>query len=84
MPLPSTQYHYMERSTARVSSDFHVRFDNAYYSVDKAFLHKKVVIRASADVVKISSLEGDLLAECPRAQHKGEWCTDPGHLPKNY
>ena len=32
MPLPSTQYHYMERATAKVSSDFHVRFDNAYYS----------------------------------------------------
>ncbi len=34
MPLPSMQYQYMERSTAKVSSDFHVRFDNAYYSVD--------------------------------------------------
>ena len=42
MPLPSTQYHYMERATAKVSSDFHVRFDNAYYSVDKEYLHKEV------------------------------------------
>ena len=43
MPLPSMQYRYMERRTAKVSSDYHIRFDNAYYSVDKAFLHKKVV-----------------------------------------
>lgn len=84
MPLPSTPYHYMERSTAKVSGDFHVRFDNAYYSVDKAFLHKKVVIRATAMVVKIFSLTGDLLAEWPRASHKGDWCTNPEHLPKNY
>ena len=84
MPLPSTQYHYMERSTAKVSSDFHVRFDNAYYSVDKAQLHKKVIIRATATVVKIFSLEGELLAEWPRARHKGEWHTDPEHLPRNY
>lgn len=84
MPLPSTQYHYMERSTAKVSSDFHVRFDNAYYSVDKAFLHKKVIIRATAAEVKIFSLEGVLLAEWPRARYKGEWCTNPEHLPKNY
>ena len=84
MPLPSMQYHYMERKTAKVSSDFHVRFDNAYYSVDKAFLHKKVIIRATASIVKIFSLEGELLVEWPRARYKGEWCTNPEHLPKNY
>ena len=63
MPLPSMQYQYMERSTAKVSSDFHVRFDNAYYSVDKAYLHKKVVIRATATTVKIFSLTGDLIVQ---------------------
>lgn len=67
-----------------MSSDFHVRFDNAYYSVDKAYLHKKVIIRASQTQVKIFSLEGDLIAEWLRAHHKGEWKTNPGHLPKNY
>ena len=84
MPLPSTQYHYMERATAKVSSDFHVRFDNAYYSVDKAYLHKKVVIRATASVVKIFSLEGELIIEWPRATYRGEWKTDTSRLPKNY
>ena len=84
MPLPSTQYHYMERTTAKVSSDFHVRFDNAYYSVDKAYLHKKVVIRATASVVKIFSLEGELIIEWPRATYRGEWKTDASRLPKNY
>lgn len=84
MPLPSTQYHYMERSTAKVSSDFHVRFDNAYYSVDKAYLHKKVIIRATATVVRIFSQEGELIVEWPRAHCKGEWKTNFDHLPKNY
>lgn len=56
MPLPSMQYQYMERKTAKVSGDFHVRFDNAYYSVDKAFLHKSVMIAATADTVNIYSL----------------------------
>ena len=31
MTLPTMHYEYMERKTAKVSSDFHVRFDNAYY-----------------------------------------------------
>ena len=74
----------MERSTAKVSSDFHVRFDNAYYSVDKAYIHKRVTIRATTSVVKIYSQEGALLKEWPRATRKGEWKTDPEDLPGNY
>jgi transposase len=84
MPLPSMHYEYMERKTAKVSSDFHVRFDNAYYSVDKAFLHKKVSIKASATVVRIYSLAGEFLCEWPRATRKGQWSTNPEHLPDNY
>ena len=84
MPLPSTHYEYMERRTATVSSDFHVSFDNAYYSVDKAHLHKKVSIKASATVVRIYSLAGEFLCEWPRATRKGQWSTNPEHLPDNY
>lgn len=84
MPLPSTHYEYMERRTATVSSDFHVRFDNAYYSVDKAHLHKKVSIKASSTVVRIYSLAGEFLFEWPRATRKGQWSTNPEHLPDNY
>ena len=84
MPLPSMHYEYMERKTAKVSSDFHVRFDNAYYSVDKVFLHKKVSIKASSTVVRIYSLTGEFLCEWPRATRKGQWSTNPDHLPDNY
>jgi hypothetical protein len=67
MPLPPVPYEYMERRTAKVSSDYHVRFDNAYYSVDRAYLHKEVLIRASATTVKIFSKEGEFICEWPRA-----------------
>lgn len=84
MPLPAVPYEYMERREAKVSSDFHVRFDNAYYSVDKAFKHQKVSIRASATEVKIYSHKGALIAEHQRATMKGQWLTNPDHLPKDY
>ena len=84
MPLPSMHYEYMERKMAKVSSDFHVRFDNAYYSVDKAFLHKSVTIGATATRVRIYSSEGELLSDWPRAQRADEWMTDPKHLPDSY
>ena len=84
LPLPSMHYEYMERRTAKVSGDFHIRFDNAYYSVDKAYLHKKVLIAASASVVNIYSVKGELIVSWRRATHRGEWLTDPSHLPENY
>ena len=84
MTLPTMHYEYMERKTAKVSSDFHVRFDNAYYSVDKSFLHKTVSIKASSAVVRIYSLAGVFLCEWPRATRKGQWSTNPEHLPDNY
>ena len=84
MPLPPVHYEYTERKEAKVSSDFHVRFDNAYYSVDKAYLHKKVLIRATTLKVRIYSTFGDLICEHPRATSKGQHVTDTEHLPRNY
>ena len=84
MPLPPELYEYMERRAAKVSSDYHVRYDNAYYSVDRAYLHKEVLIRASASTVRIFSKEGTLICEWPRATSRSQWSTDPSHLPANY
>lgn len=84
MPLPSVHYQYMERKMAKVSADFHIRFDNAYYSVDKAYLHKNVMVAASADTVNIYSLKGELIVRWRRASRRGEWLTDPKHLPDSY
>ena len=84
MPLPSVPYEYMERKMAKVSADFHIRFDNAYYSVDKAFLHKNVMIAATSDTVTIYSMKGEKIVCWKRASRKGEWLTDPTHLPASY
>ena len=84
MPLPPSPYEYMERRMAKVSSDYHVRFDNAYYSVDRAYLHKEVLIRASTSTVRIFSKEGEFICEWPRATSRSQWSTDPSHLPENY
>ncbi len=84
MLLPSVPYEYTERRLAKVSSDYHVRFDNAYYSVDRTYLHKEVLIRATAVAVKIFSKERDFICEWPRVTSRGQWSTDPKHLPENY
>lgn len=84
LPLPQEAYHFMERKAVKVSADYHVRFDNAYYSVPKQYLHKQVQVRATASVVKIYDQAGELLWEGPRATRKGQWITSTEHLPKDY
>ena len=84
MPLPDIPYEYMERKEAKVSNDFHVRFDNAYYSVDKAFKHQKVCIRANSSTVYIYSMKGMLIGSHRRAEFKGQWRTNQEDLPRDY
>ena len=84
LPLPTVHYEYTERRTAKVSGDFHIRFDNAYYSVDKAYLHKSVMVAATASTVNIYSMKGELIVSWRRASRRGEWLTDPSHLPESY
>ena len=84
MPLPAEEYHYMERSIAKVAGDFHIRFDNAYYSVPKAYVHQKVSVRATAEKVWIDTITGIPICSFPRATYKGQWSTDPNHLPEHY
>ncbi|MGN1210440.1 MAG: IS21 family transposase [Candidatus Cryptobacteroides sp.] len=84
LPLPSVQYQYTERTTAKVSNDFHIRFDNSYYSVDKAYLHKRVNVSATDDTVTIRSESGRLICQWPRATRKGQWQTDTNHLPDSF
>lgn len=65
LPLPAVENKFMERRIAKVSTDFHVRFDKAYYSVDKACVHQQFIVAATERLVRISSKQGSLLAECP-------------------
>ena len=83
-PLPDTLYEYMERRVAKVSSDYHIRFDNAYYSVGREYLHKEVMVRASVSTVKIYTKEGKFICQWPRATSRSQWSTDPSHLPQGY
>ena len=84
IPLPSSEYEYMERKIVKVSPDYHVRFDNAYYSVDKAYVHQQVIVSATDTAVRISTKQGQFLVEWPRAKYKGQWSTDPQHLPAHF
>ena len=84
LPLPEARYQYAERREATVSSDFHIRFDNAYYSCPHGYVHRKVTLRVTASTVEIFDALGARLCAHKRAERKGQWVTDPSHLPPDF
>ena len=42
------------------------------------------MIRATSSVVKVYDQAGQPLCEWPRAHYKGQWMTNPEHLPQNF
>jgi hypothetical protein len=42
------------------------------------------MIAASATTVNIYSMKGELIVSWRRASHRGEWLTNPAHLPDSY
>lgn len=73
----------MERREAKVSSGFHIRFGNDYYSADKAFKHQKVSVHATNSVVKVYARNGKYICEHPRTARKVQGYVNPNHLLKN-
>jgi transposase len=52
-PLPITRYEFATWKPARVNIDYHVEFDDRYYSVPYELAGQAVEVRATANVVEI-------------------------------
>jgi transposase len=79
-PLPVTRYEFAEWTDARVNIDYHVAVADHYYSVPHQLLHQRVEIRLTATVVEIF-LKGRRIASHRRQRGRGEYATDPAHMP---
>jgi hypothetical protein len=84
LPLPSEAYQYLERKVVRVYQDFHIRFDDSFYSIPKKYVKKKVELRASSDTLQIYSEAGTYICNWKRSSIRGTWNTNPDHLPYTY
>jgi transposase len=84
LPLPETDYEYLERKEVRVYQDFHIRFDNSFYSIPERFVKQKVEVRATFSLLSIYLKTGELIWKWVRSHSPGSWNTEPNHLPKMY
>lgn len=78
--LPVTAFVLAEWKRARVSIDYHVEFDDNYYSVPHALVRQEVELRVTRGTVEVLA-SGRRVASHPRSYRGGHYETLPEHMP---
>ena len=82
-PLPAERYEFHQWATARVNIDYHVEFEQHYYSVSYALTGQLVEIRATMTTLEIFH-RGERVASHARSHQHYQATTNPEHRPKSH
>jgi transposase len=82
-PLPATAYEFALWKKAKINIDYHVEYDEHYYSVPHEFYPGEVFIRATEKTVEIF-LNRKRVALHPRSNARGRHTTLKEHMPANH
>jgi len=80
-PLPEERYQYGDWETHRVNIDYHVAFDDHWYSVPYQLVQQEVEVRATAATVEIFH-HGVRVASHARSHQRHRATTVTEHRPK--
>jgi transposase len=79
-PLPPEKYQYAEWKHAKIHIDYHLLFDDHYYSVPYKHIHNEVEIRATTNSVECF-YQSKRIASHPRSYLKYKHSTLKEHMP---
>lgn len=82
-PLPAARYEFAEWKKAIVNIDYHVEFDERYYSVPHSLVRRTLELRVTVSTVECF-FKGKLVASHRRAAKRGEHITLPEHMPESH
>lgn len=80
-PLPATSYEYSEIHKVRVNFDYHIEFEQHWYSVPYQLVRKEVELRVTTSTVEILHA-GKRVASHVRSNQRGGTTTLDEHRPK--
>lgn len=83
LPLPLSDYQFLERQRVTVNQDFSFVFDYVHYTMPRRYIKQVLDIRASAFEVFVYTLKGDLVRQYKRSYSRGDWVIHPGDLPQH-
>ena len=81
--LPVESFAYADWKKATVNIDYHVVFDEHFYSVPYALVHEEVWVRATATSVEVL-LDGRRVASHLRSFQRGRHTTVREHMPRSH
>jgi transposase len=82
-PLPATPYELAQWARPRVNIDYHVVFDDHFYSVHYTHVHEVVDLRATETTIEIF-LKNLRHTSHLRSFEKGKATTKPEHMPASH
>jgi transposase len=82
-PLPVTPYEFALWKKAKISIDYHVEYDDVYYSVPCHLYPAEVLIRATEKAIEIYH-NGKRVALHPRSHEQGRHFTIKEHMPSDH
>jgi transposase len=83
-PLPPLRFELRERKGTRANIDYHVEFDDRYYSVPFTFRQKRIEVRATSTVVECFHDSARVASHRRSYARKGTAVTCPEHRPKSH
>jgi transposase len=82
-PLPAKPYELAQWEQPRVDHDYHVEFEDNFYSVPYGLLNEVVEVRATESVVEIL-FKNRRITSHQRSYGKGQCITQNEHMPRNH
>jgi len=83
-PLPAARYEYAEFAFRRVPDNYHVEYDEFYYSVPYTLHRQQVTLRVTGSMVEVINANRERVALHPRRRSGSRYVTLPAHMPKNH
>ena len=81
--LPEIKFIYSEWKKAKVGIDYHIRFDNNFYSVPYKYIHSNTEIKATEGIIEIY-LKNNNIASHKRSYENHKYITNEIHMPENH
>jgi transposase len=82
-PLPAQPYRYTDIKQARVNIDYHIEYDQHYYSVPHRLVKEPVEVHANEQSLTVF-YRGQRIASHPRRYQKGAHSTCVEHMPQSH
>lgn len=80
-PLPSDRYELAEWKRVKVNLDYHVSFNDHYYSVPYTLIHQELEIRATRRVIEVLK-KGERICSHLRSYQRYKYTTLKEHMPR--